>query len=156
MVNSVNGMLILVICLYAFINGIEGLRSGGSEVDASDVIWFGAVSGLICATVGTYELWMSRRTGSQLLRNDAREWLIDATFSLVTLVGFATLFVLVGSSLLISSMRRLIPGEVRISSYILIIATFLAVARLRPGATLASATAACWSKTPTPRISPRT
>ena len=94
MVNSVNGMLVLVICLYAFINGIEGLRSGGSEVDATSVIWFGAVSGIICAAVGTYELVMARRTGSQLLRNDAREWLIDAAFSLVTLVGFATLFVL--------------------------------------------------------------
>ena len=32
MVNSVNGMLVLVICTYAFINGIEGLRAGGSEV----------------------------------------------------------------------------------------------------------------------------
>jgi cation diffusion facilitator family transporter len=94
MVNSVNGMLVLVICLYAFINGVEGLRAGGSEVDAASVIWFGAVSGLICAAVGTYEFWMSRRTGSQLLRNDAREWLIDASFSLATLVGFATLFVL--------------------------------------------------------------
>lgn len=43
-------------------------------------------------------------------------------------MGVATLFVLVGSSLLISSMRRLIPGEVRISSYILIIATFVTLA----------------------------
>ena len=43
-------------------------------------------------------------------------------------MGVATLFVLVGSSLLISSMRRLIPGEVRISSYILIIATFVTMA----------------------------
>jgi cation diffusion facilitator family transporter len=94
MVNSVNGMLILVICLYAFINGIEGLRAGGSDVDAASVIWFGVISGLICAAVGTYELWMARRTGSQLLRNDAREWLIDAGFSLVTLLGFAVLFVL--------------------------------------------------------------
>ena len=94
MVNSVNGMLVLVICLYALINGVEGLRAGGSEVDATSVIWFGAVTGLVCAAVGTYELWMSRRTGSQLLRNDAREWLIDAAFSLVTLVGFAALFVL--------------------------------------------------------------
>jgi cation diffusion facilitator family transporter len=94
MVNGVNGMLVLVICLYALINGVEGLRAGGSEVDAASVVWFGAVTGLICAAVGTYELWMGRRTGSQLLRNDAREWLIDAAFSLVTLVGFAALFVL--------------------------------------------------------------
>jgi predicted Co/Zn/Cd cation transporter (cation efflux family) len=94
MVNSVNGMLVLVICLYAFINGVEGLRAGGSAVDVVSVIWFGVVTGVICAAVGTYELRMARRTGSQLLRNDAREWLIDAAFSLVTLVGFAALFVL--------------------------------------------------------------
>lgn len=62
--------------------------------DAASVAWFGALTGLICAVFGTYELGLGRRTGSQLLRNDAREWLINAAFSLVTLMGFAVLFVL--------------------------------------------------------------
>ena len=39
----------------------------------------------------------------------------------------ATLFVLVGSSLFISLLKKLIPHEVRISTYILIIATFVTV-----------------------------
>jgi electron transport complex protein RnfE len=43
-------------------------------------------------------------------------------------MGLATLFVLCGSSLLVSLGRRLIPGEIRISVYILIIATFVTVA----------------------------
>ncbi len=43
-------------------------------------------------------------------------------------MGLATFFVLVGSSLLVSSLRRLIPHEVRISTYIMIIATFVTVA----------------------------
>lgn len=43
-------------------------------------------------------------------------------------MGLATLFVLVSSSILVSSLRKLIPNEVRISSYILIIATFVTVA----------------------------
>jgi electron transport complex protein RnfE len=43
-------------------------------------------------------------------------------------MGLATLFVLVGSSFLVSALRRLIPSEVRITSYILIIATFVTVA----------------------------
>lgn len=94
MVNSVNGMLVLVICLYAFINGIEGLRAGGSEVDAASVVWFGALTGVISLAIGGYELRMARRLGSQLLRNDGREWLMDAAFSLVTLAGFAALLVL--------------------------------------------------------------
>ena len=43
-------------------------------------------------------------------------------------MGVATFFVLLGSSLLVSSLKRLIPAEVRISAYILIIATFVTIA----------------------------
>jgi electron transport complex protein RnfE len=40
-------------------------------------------------------------------------------------MGAATTFVLVGSSLLISSLRRFIPKQVRISMFIVVIATFV-------------------------------
>ncbi|CAN5617841.1 electron transport complex subunit E [soil metagenome] len=40
-------------------------------------------------------------------------------------MGLATFFVLLGSSVLVSLLRNYIPGEVRISAYILIIATFV-------------------------------
>jgi cation diffusion facilitator family transporter len=90
--SGANGLLVLLICVYAFINGIEGLRAGGDAVSPAGVVWFGAVTGAICIAVGTYEWRMARRTGSQLLRNDAREWLIDAAFSIVTLVGFAVVW----------------------------------------------------------------
>lgn len=40
----------------------------------------------------------------------------------------AVLFVLVGSSLLVSTIKKLVPTDVRISTYILIIATFVTVA----------------------------
>ncbi|MEK6687027.1 MAG: electron transport complex subunit E [Gemmatimonadota bacterium] len=43
-------------------------------------------------------------------------------------MGLATFFVLLGSSVLISTVRRWVPGEVRISTYILVIATFVSVA----------------------------
>ncbi len=43
-------------------------------------------------------------------------------------MGLATFFVLIGSSVLVSLLRRRIPGEVRISTYILIIATFVTIA----------------------------
>jgi len=92
LVSGANGLLVLVICVYAFINGIEGLRAGGDAVSPASVVWFGAVTGVICVAVGLYEWTMARRTGSQLLRNDAREWLIDAAFSLVTLVGFSVVW----------------------------------------------------------------
>jgi Na+-translocating ferredoxin:NAD+ oxidoreductase subunit E len=45
-------------------------------------------------------------------------------------MGLATTFVLVGSSLIVSTLRKLIAYEIRITAYILIIATFLALADL--------------------------
>jgi Na+-translocating ferredoxin:NAD+ oxidoreductase subunit E len=45
-------------------------------------------------------------------------------------MGLATFFVLLGSSVLISTLKKLIPHEVRISAYILIIATFVTVVDL--------------------------
>jgi electron transport complex protein RnfE len=43
-------------------------------------------------------------------------------------MGLATFFVLFFSSLLVSSLKRLIPQQVRIATYVLIIATFVTVA----------------------------
>ncbi|HHB92108.1 MAG TPA: electron transport complex subunit E [Thioploca sp.] len=43
-------------------------------------------------------------------------------------MGLATFFVLIGSSTLVSLFRNLIPRQVRISCYIIIIATFVTVA----------------------------
>lgn len=40
----------------------------------------------------------------------------------------ATAFVLLGSNVLVASLKRLIPHEVRITSYVLIIATFVTIA----------------------------
>ncbi|MCB1867475.1 MAG: electron transport complex subunit E [Gammaproteobacteria bacterium] len=42
-------------------------------------------------------------------------------------MGLATTFVLLGSSLLVSLLRNLIPKQVRIASYIVIIATFVTI-----------------------------
>ena len=45
-------------------------------------------------------------------------------------MGLATTFVLVCSSVIISMVRKLIPGQVRIASYIVVIATFVTMADL--------------------------
>ena len=43
-------------------------------------------------------------------------------------MGLATFFVLLGSSILVSLLKNVIPSEIRISAYILIIATFVTMA----------------------------
>jgi electron transport complex protein RnfE len=51
-------------------------------------------------------------------------------------MGLATLAVLVASSTLVSLLRRFIPAQVRLSTYIVIIATFVTVADMTLQATL--------------------
>jgi electron transport complex protein RnfE len=51
-------------------------------------------------------------------------------------MGLATTFVLLGSSIIVSTMRKLIPHQIRITTYILIIATFLAIADMTLEATV--------------------
>jgi Na+-translocating ferredoxin:NAD+ oxidoreductase subunit E len=43
-------------------------------------------------------------------------------------MGLATTFVLVGTSIIVSTLRKFIPHQIRITTYILIIGTFLAIA----------------------------
>lgn len=54
-------------------------------------------------------------------------------------MGIASTFVLVMSSLMISALRKLIPNQVRISTYVVVIATFVTVADFTLQATLPAA-----------------
>ncbi|HYN76281.1 MAG TPA: cation diffusion facilitator family transporter, partial [Lamprocystis sp. (in: g-proteobacteria)] len=91
LVQSVNGFLVLVICIYSFINGVEGVREGGHAVDAAGVIWFSVVSAVVCLGFWAYGLVLGRKIGSELVKNDAKEWAMDFAFSMVTLAGFVVL-----------------------------------------------------------------
>ena len=91
LVHSVNGLMVLFMCVYAFINGVEGIRAGGHAVDAAGVVWFSVVAGVLSLGLGLHEISVGRRLDSLLLRNDGKTWLMDALFSLATFLGFAVL-----------------------------------------------------------------
>jgi len=94
LVNSFNNLILLVVLLYAFFNGLEGVRIGGNPVDAASVVLYSVFSAVVCGLVWAYESHVARRTGSQLIRNDAREWMISMSFSVLTMIGFAMVWVL--------------------------------------------------------------
>ena len=55
LVNTVNGIFLLLMCVYALLNGIEGVRHGGHETDAEGVILFSVVTALFCLGIGAWE-----------------------------------------------------------------------------------------------------
>ncbi len=99
LVTGANGLLVLVICVYAFINGVEGVRAGGGTVNAAGVVWFGAVTGAICLAVGTYELWVLEEPWRGL-------WARYADSALVAVL--ALLFMPVPLGVLRQTMRELL------------------------------------------------
>lgn len=89
---------------------------------------------------GTGALRRRRPPAQDLLRGVAREnpvlvqmlglcpaLAVTNTVANSLVMGLATFFVLFSSSLMVSSLKRLIPHEVRLTSYVLIIATFVTI-----------------------------
>ena len=87
-----------------------------------------ATSGPVTAkTVATRGLWHENPVLVQTLGLCSALAVTNAVANSLAM-GLATMFVLVASSLVVSTLRKLIAYEIRITAYILIIATFLAIA----------------------------
>ena len=88
MAGTFGGAILALACVYAVINAVTDLTSGGHEVEYG----FGAIwAGVLCVVGGGMALYMSRLSRalkSSLLSLDARSWLISGALSLAVLVGF--------------------------------------------------------------------
>ncbi|VVD60988.1 hypothetical protein PIN31009_00100 [Pandoraea iniqua] len=88
LVNGITGIMILLICVYGVINGLEGIRTGGHYVNTQGVVWFSAGSCLVCLIMVRYKRWASAQVNSKLLKADSWKWVMKLTFSAATLLGF--------------------------------------------------------------------
>ncbi len=91
LMHCLSGLLMLIICSYALFNGVVQVLQGGEPVDAVGVLMFSIVSGIVCFSVWLYEQWVLKQINSQLIANDAKEWLSDFGFSAITFIGFIIL-----------------------------------------------------------------
>jgi cation diffusion facilitator family transporter len=94
LVNSFNSLILMIVCIYAFFNGLRGLASEGNPVDATEVVVYSLLSAVVCAVVWIHERRVAKRCDSDLIRNDAREWMVSMSFSVVTGLSFALIWVL--------------------------------------------------------------
>lgn len=88
LVNGINGLMMLVVCVYGFVNGLEGLRSGGHLVNAHGVIAISAASCVVCFAMVVYKKRAAAQIRSKLLKTDGWKWIMKFSFSAATLLGF--------------------------------------------------------------------
>ncbi|WP_254463090.1 cation diffusion facilitator family transporter [Photobacterium ganghwense] len=88
LINVVNGLLILVTCLFAFINGVQTIVSGGHDIVLEHALIYAVMSTFCCFGIYFAETHIAKKVQSELVRVDSQEWLIDGILSAAILVGF--------------------------------------------------------------------
>ena len=90
MVLLIEGSFLLLIAIYAFLNGVFGIINGGRDIELGLVIAYAAVFTVV--EFGYY-FWIRRRNRklkSTLIQFDNISWLVDAMLSEGLLISFVT------------------------------------------------------------------
>ena len=88
MAGTFGGAILALACVYAIINAVTDLTSGGHEVSYGFGAVWAAVLCVVGAAMALYMSRLSRLLKSSLLSLDARSWMISGALSLAVLVGF--------------------------------------------------------------------
>ncbi|KKC99664.1 MULTISPECIES: cation diffusion facilitator family transporter [Photobacterium] len=93
LINVVNGLLILVTCLFALVSGVQTIVNGGHEVVLEHAMVYAVLSTISCFGIYFTETHIARKVDSELVRVDSQEWLVDGILSAAILVGFMLVMV---------------------------------------------------------------
>lgn len=99
LVGVLRNSILVVACIYAAIDAVNTLASGGHDVEYGlAALW----AGILCGIGLAMTLFLSRRAKalqSPMLKLDARSWLVSACLSLALLLGFGIATALAGTPL---------------------------------------------------------
>lgn len=93
MVNVFKSLILLLVCLYACINGIQGILDGGYRVEFSGAMLYSLFSMLLCIAIWFYTSYAGKKLGSPLIQVDSLEWLIDSVLYLGGFLAFGAIFI---------------------------------------------------------------
>jgi cation diffusion facilitator family transporter len=98
LVGAVESAILATACVYAVINGLQGLTSGGRAVSYGfGLVWASIMCGSGMA-MAVYMGRLARLQKSILLTVDARGWLLSGLLSLALLVAYGIAVILEGST----------------------------------------------------------
>jgi cation diffusion facilitator family transporter len=95
--NTVRGIVLLIVSAYAFVGAIQAILDGGRELALGWAIVYAVVASLGCLALGVNARRAATKTGSPLLEVDARSWLIDGALSIGVALAFVAAFFLARS-----------------------------------------------------------
>ncbi len=84
----IEGSFLLLIAIYAFLNGVFGMINGGREIELGLVIIYAAVFTVVEFAYFFYVRYRNRALKSSLIQFDNISWLVDAMLSVGLLISF--------------------------------------------------------------------
>ena len=94
MVLLIEGSFLLLIAIYAFLNGVFGIINGGRDIELGLVIIYAAVFTVVEFAYFFYVRRRNRKLKSSLIQFDNISWLVDAMLSVGLLISFLTALLL--------------------------------------------------------------
>lgn len=92
MVNLFKSLVLVLVCVYAFINAVSSLFSGGYEVEFGGVTVYSGFALVFCFVLFIYTRQACRALESDLIRVDNTEWKIDCALYAVAIAAFGLVY----------------------------------------------------------------
>lgn len=89
MVLGLNGVLLMGVSVYAFINAIGSLVSGGRKLDFGFAIVYAALTLVACVGMAIAEMRANKTLRSDFIALDAKAWIMSGGISAALLIAFA-------------------------------------------------------------------
>ena len=92
MVNLFKSIVLVLVCVYAFINAVSSLFSGGYEVEFGGVAVYSGFALVFCFVLFIYTRQACRALESDLIRVDNTEWKIDCALYAGAIAAFGLVY----------------------------------------------------------------
>ncbi len=93
MVNLFKALILLIVCVYAFLGAIRGLFSGGYAVEVGIAAVYNALALLLSAVMFAITRTYGRILESDLIKVDSAEWKIDCVLYIGGIAAFGLVFI---------------------------------------------------------------
>lgn len=88
LVTALNGAILTLLCIYAFLNAVLGILEGGRSLAFDVAIVYAVLVCLVCFGMAFYEHRVNQSVDSEFLRIDTQSWLMSGLITLALLLAF--------------------------------------------------------------------
>lgn len=99
MVLALNGMLLTGVAVYALINAVNSLLSGGRDLNFGWAIGYGVLTVTLCGVIAWVEARANQKIKSDFLSMDVKGWIMAASITAALLIAFCIGYAVEGTEL---------------------------------------------------------